>query len=275
MDKDRKLLLVILVVALLAISWIAFTPVLVAGAQTQGSNTAEDSTPYGESLSIKIGSGTQTSGSASMVDVTMPSSWLASYENGDTQDVYTVGGVYKQQELVTLSYTLSVTYANVGTIKSTVKVKAIDNSDQSLYEYTLANQKSISGASPLADDGSVEKSITAHLTEIDASTTSATINYEIYCQVTAIGTTSGETLTATVAYTQFGQLVYLKSTESSSAEVTPQVSVATWVENRANDVEYVVSVFDATLGLPEGSALTILAILSVAAAAVLVVVKRR
>ncbi|MFH2109630.1 MAG: hypothetical protein ABIJ47_00055 [Candidatus Bathyarchaeota archaeon] len=275
MKKDRRLLLVFLLIALLAVGWIALTPIALAGLGTEGSNAAEASTPYGESLAIKIGSGTKTSGTASLVEVTMPSSWLVSYSDGDTQNVYEVNSTYKEQEQVTMSYTLAVTYANVDTIAATVKVKAIDKADASYYEYTIANAKSISGASPINDNGNVQKAIATHLTEITASTTSASVKYQIYCQVTAEGTVSGETLTATVAYTDFGCLAYARSTESSSAEVTPQVSVATWVENRANNIKFVVSVFDTTLGLPEGSALTIVAILSVAAAAVLVVVKRR
>jgi len=154
-------------------------------------------TPYGESLSIRISSGSQTSGSATMVDVTTEKvgSWFASYDNGDSQNVYEVNGTYKSQELVTMSYTLVVTYANVDTIKGTVKIKAIDKADDSYYEYTIANLKSLSGSSPINDNGNVQKGIATHLTEITASTTAATVRYDIYCQVTAQGTVSGETLT--------------------------------------------------------------------------------
>ncbi|MFH2110408.1 MAG: hypothetical protein ABIJ47_03995 [Candidatus Bathyarchaeota archaeon] len=251
MNKDRKLLLVGLFIALLAIGWIALTPIVVTGARVQGSGSAEATTPYGESISIRIGSGTSTSGQASVIDFVMPASWLA-YVGGDTQDVYDVDGAYKSQEQVTLSYSLSVTYSNVNTIKATVKIKATDNADQSMYEYTLATQKALSGASPIADNGQVQKSITDHLTEITASTTGATVKYEIYCQVTGTGATSGETLTATVAYTQFGQMVYTRTTESSSADVTPTVSVASWVDD--------------ALGLPDGTIFAVAAIVLVGVA---------
>lgn len=274
MKQDRRIILVFLLIAILAIGWIALTPVFLAGGQVQGTNSADASTPYGESLSIKIGSGTQTSGAASLVEVTMPSSWLASYSDDESQNVYEVNGTYKSQELVTMSYTLAVTYANVDTIAATVKIKAIDNADASYYEYVIANAKSLSGASPINDNGQTQKAIATHLTEITASTTSATVKYQIYCQVTAEGTVSGETLTATVAYTQFGKLVYLRTSESSAAEVTPTVSVAAWVEDRAEDVEYVTSVFDTTLGLPEGSALTVVAVLCISVVIVLVVKRR-
>jgi len=273
LNRDRRLLHVFLVAALLVIGWIALTPVALAGLRAERTNTAEASTPYGESISIKIGSGTQTSGTASLVEVTV-GSWVASYSDGDSQNVYTVNGTYKSQELVTLSYSLSVTHSNVQSIQATVKVKAIDVGDSSSYEYTLANQKSLSGASPISDNGQTQKSISAHLTDAGASTSGATIRYQIYCQVTAQGTVSGETLTATVPYTSFGKLVYAQSSESSSAEVTPQVSVAAWAENRVGDVRWAASVIDESLGLPGGTAVTAVAVLCVAAAAV-TVVKRR
>ena len=236
MEKDRKLLLVILVAALLIICYIAFAPIVIAGARAAAENVAEATTPYGESLSIKIGSGTQTSGSASVIEFIVPASWAASYQGSDTQNVYTVDGVYKSQEQVTLSYTLSVTHSNVENIKATVKIKALGTGS---YEYTLANLKALTGTSPISDNGQTQKSISAHLTDTGSPTSGATISYQIYCQVTATGAVSGDTLTATVAYTQFGQLVYLQSTEASAAEVTPTISVASYVDD--------------AFGLPHGS----------------------
>ena len=271
MEKNRKVLLVFLVIALLAVGWIALTPVLVAGGRAEGTSTAEASTPYGESISIKLGSGTETSGSASIIEVTMPASWQASYQGQDQQNVYAVNDTYKSQEQVTLEYDLTVTYTNVGSIKATVKIKAIDKgTPANFYEYTLASLKSLSGASPINDEGSTQKTISAHLTDVGGSTTDEEVQYQIYAQVTATGSVSGETLTATISYTPFGTLHYVQSSESSTADVTPTVSVAAWVENRARDVDYVVSIFDASLGLPEGSALTVVAILSVAVAVVMV-----
>ena len=251
MNKDRKLLLAGLVVALVFIAYIALTPILVAGARVYGVGTAEASTPYGESLEIQIGSGAETSGSASVIDFVLPASWLAAVASA-TQNVYAVNSTYKSQELVTMSYSLSVTYSNVNTIAATVKIKAIDDFDASFYEYTLASAKALSGTSPIADSGSTVPTITAHLTSIVASATSAIIKYQLYAQVTAIGAVSGQTLTATVAYTQYGVLVYVRTTESSSADVTPTVSVASWVDD--------------VLGLPQGSAIAIVAIAAVIAA---------
>jgi len=243
LKKDRRTLLLLLLILALALGlgYYALAPALAAGASAGGSSSAEASTPYGESLSIKLGGGSSTS----KASILIPASWLASYQDDDSQNVYQVNTTYKEQELVTLEYDLSVTYANVASITATVKIKAIDNADASYYEYTLANVKSISGASPISDDGSTQKSISAHLTDITASVTSATVKYQIYCTVSATGTVSGDTLTATIPYTQFGKLVYLRSSESSAAEVTPTVSVASY--------------FDEYLGLPGEALMTILA----------------
>jgi len=186
-----------------------------------------------------------------------------SYSDSESQNVYEVDGTYKSQEQVTLSYSLSVSYSNVENIQATVKIKAIDSGDNSYYEYALASSKTLSGSSPISDSGSTQKSITQHLTDIDASLTGATVNYQIYCQVTATGTISGDTLTAEVAYTQFGSLEYQRSTESSSAEVTPTVSVASILDTKA-------SAIDSAIGLPEGVTLKLVALGCVAGALLVV-----
>jgi len=183
--------------------------------------TGHAETPFGESIDINLDVGGETSGTTS---------WLTSYQDSTSQNVYTVDGTYVSQELVTLAYSASVTYANVENLKITVKIKAIDQSDSSSYEYILANAKSLSGASPISDSDSIQKSITQHLTDCEASTTDATINYEVYAQVTGTGTVSGQSLTATIPYTQFASKHYVQSSEFASAEVTPQVSVASWTE---------------------------------------------
>ena len=243
MDRDRKLLLVVSVAALVIIAYIIFTPIVVAGARLKGENYAEASTPYGESISIKIGSGAETSGEASVVDFVAPASWLA-YVGSESQQVYDVDGTYKSQEVVTMSYSLSVTYTSVESITATVTVKAVY--DVNDHEYPLASSKALTGVSPISDSGSTTPSITTHLTALTCPLTGGTVTYEIYAQVTATGTVSGETLTATVPYTQFGSLVYTRTTESSEAQVTPTVSVASWMDD--------------ALGLPQGSAITIVAI---------------
>ena len=268
MNPNQRKILVFSIIAILVIGYVVFTPIQLAGAQTSGSNVAEASTPYGESIGIKIGSGSSTSGSASILPM------KASYSDSDSQNVYDVNGTYKSQEQVTLSYDLDVTYASVTDITATVKIKAIDNLDASFYEYTLANAKSISGASPISDDGEVVKSIATHLGEITASVTSATVVYQIYCQVTATGSVSGETLTATVSYTKFGALEYTRTSESSDAEVTPTVSVASWIKYQAQEVDYRASVIDEAIGLPDGWSVKLVALASVTVAVMMVVKKR-
>jgi len=232
--KRQRWAQILVVLAIILVGFIALKPVFIAGAFEKATNTASDSTPYGESIDIKIGSGSQTTGQASLITVALPASWLASYSDSSSQNVYTVDGVYKSQEQVTLSYSLTVTYANVNNLAATVKIRAIDTADSSSYDYILANSKALTGASPVTDSGQVQKSINQHLTDIQASTSGATVEYQIYAQVTGTGTVSGETLTATVPFTQFGQLTYSQSSESSSAEVTPQVSVASYVDEASS-----------------------------------------
>jgi len=267
MDQAKRKILVFSLIAILVIGYIAFTPVTIAGASASGSNTAEASTPYGESIGITIGSGSSTSASASIIDAAK-ASWLASYSDSDSQNVYDVNGSYKSQEQVTMSYSLSVTYSSVTNIHATVKVKAIDKGTPTNYhEYVLANAKSLSGASPISDNGQTQPSISAHLTDIGGSTTSETVQYQIYCQVTATGSVSGETLTATVNYTPFGTLEYTRTSESSAAEVTPTVSVASVIEYKA-------SAIDNLVGLPDGWTIQLVAITCVTVALALAVKRR-
>jgi len=240
MTRGRKWLILLLIIAV-ALGGVGYyilsTPRIISGIGIAKTTSATAETPYGEKLEIKLTSGTETSGSAS---------WLASYSETVSQQVYTVNGTYKDQEQVTLSYSLSVSYSNVENIKATVKIKAVDEADNSYHEYVLANAKALSGASPISDSGSVQRTIVDHLTDADASTSSATIQYHIYCQVTGTGSISGETLTATIPYTQFSKLQYQRETESATADVSPTVSVASWYE---------------ILNSPEGAAIVVCIVL--------------
>lgn len=250
MKIDRRILTLSLI-AIVVIGYIFFVPIQIAGAVTGGSNTASDSTVHGESIGITIGSGSSTQGSASIIDL---ASWSASYQDSESQNVYDVNGTYKSQEQVTLSYSLAVTHSSVNDIEATIKVKALDKgTPANNHEYILANSKSLSGTSPINDDGQTQPTISAHLTSIGGSTSSIVVEYQIYCQVTATGSVSGEELTATVNYTPFGTLDYTQTSESSGAEVTPQVSVA-------SAVEYKASAIDTTIGLPQGWTIQLVAI---------------
>ncbi|MEM1661015.1 MAG: hypothetical protein QXR17_07765 [Candidatus Bathyarchaeia archaeon] len=148
-----------------------------------------------------------------------------------SQNVWTVNGTYKSQAQVTLGYSLQVSYANVQNIQIVqLYIKAVDAADSSSYTYTLANNKALSGGSPISDSGSTQKSISQHLTDAQASTTNAQIKYYIYCKVQAQGTISGQTLVAEVTETWFATLNYQQSTEQTQATVTPSVNVASWVD---------------------------------------------
>jgi len=243
MTKSQKwlLLIVFIAVAIGGCAYYLLSPRSIAGAKSYITTGATAETPYGERLQIKLNTGTETSGSAS---------WLASYSDTASQNVYTVDGTYVDQEQVTLSYSLSVSYSNVENIQATVKIKAVDSADSSYYEYVLANAKSLSGTSPISDSGSTTCSIVSHLTDCDASTTSATINYEIYCKVTGTGSISGQTLTAEVPYTQFASHSYQRSTEEATATVTPSISVQSWYD---------------IVNSPEAAAIAVTALLVIAA----------
>jgi len=253
--KDNRRILVFLLLAVIVVGCLAYylgVPQMILGASAGGTSAAEDSTPYGESISITLGSSSSTSGAASMMENIVPASWLASYEDSDSQDVYEVNDTYKSQEVVTIEYDLDVTYSNVDTIKATVKIDALDKGTPTNHkEYTLADEKGLSGASPISDDGSTAPSISTHLTDIGGSVTDETVQYKIYCQVTALGTVSGEPLTATISYTAFGTLHYEKSSESSTADVVPAINVTSWL--------------DEALGLPGETIMTALAAMTVAA----------
>jgi len=191
-----------------------------AGAQAAATQQGSASTPYGESLSIRLSTGAQTTGA----------SWLADYIQSATQNVWTVNGTYKSQAQVTLGYSLSVTYTQVTNIQVVnLYIKAVDAADSSSYTYTLASSKALSGSSPISDSNSTTKTISQHLTDV-AATSPATVKYYIYCKVTAVGSVSGQTLTAEIVETYFTTLVYTQQTESTNTSVTPTVSVASWAQ---------------------------------------------
>jgi len=262
MDQNKAGLvaLTLLLVIVAGGAYIALAqPGYMPGASTSGTGSGSAETPYGESIEISIGGESQTSGSASWFQQNPEAvaSWFASYQNGDSQNVYTVNSTYKSQETVTIAASLAVTWSNVQSLSATVKVKAIDKgTPANNHEYTLANNVDIQAGSPTSDNWDTTPSISAHLTSIGGSTTSETVEYQVYCQVTATGTISGDTLTATIVYTPYGTLVYAQSSEANSATVTPSVSVTSY--------------YDEALGLPDGALVTLLALLVIAVCAYVV-----
>lgn len=221
MHKQTKKYLIISVAvifaALLAV-WL-FMPSQVAGVFAKAEVSSHAETPFGEYLDIKLGTSAQTS----------QASWQASTASA-SQNVWTVNSTYKSQALVTLGYSLQVSYANVQNIQIvSLYIKAVDSADSSSYTYTLASAKSLSGSSPITDSDSMQKSISTHLSEVAASAP-CSIKYYIYCKVQAQGAISGQTLVAEVTETWFCTLNYAEQTESTSATVTPSVNVASWAD---------------------------------------------
>lgn len=260
-NKPLRYLLIGLILLGLGYAVLVYgTPYLTTGAYTGGSTSHSVETPYGEKLEISLGSSSETSGQASYFLLRKPemASWLASYQDSQSQDVYEVNGTYKSQEQVTMEYSLSVSHSNVESITASVKIKAYDASDKATNnnEYTLANAKSLSGVSPISDSGSTTPSILQHLTDVGGSTTNEVVGYEIYCQVSATGTKSGDTLTATIPYTHFGGFSFLESSESSTAQVTPTISAASIIE--VYD-PWTLSYYDDLAGVPEGTVIKYMA----------------
>ena len=250
MNRDRQILIVALI-ALIFISAGAYValgqPSFMPGGSVSGTSSSSAETPYGESIEISIGGSSETSGAASWFQQNPEAvaSWFASMSDSTSQDVYDVNGTYKSQEQVELSADLAVTWSNINSLSATVKIKALDQGTPTNYnEYTLANSVDIYAASPTSDSWSTTPSITQHLTDIGGSTTSITVDYEIYCEVVATGDISGDTLTATIAYTPYGTLEYTQSSESNAAEVTPSVSVSSYFDTA-----------DQAVGLPPGTML--------------------
>ena len=272
MNDRRPLIILVIIVLAIAASYaymVYGTPISIQGATNSGQSSTLAETPYGEKLEISLGSGAETSGTASFLELRAPgtASWFASYDDTDSQNVYQVNGTYKSQELVTMEYSLSVTHANVASITTTVIIKAYEKGTPANYnDYTLANGKSLSGGSPIADSGSTVPSILQHLTDVGGSTTSEVVGYDIYCQVTATGTISGDTLTATIPYTHFGAFSFSQSSESSTAQVTPTISAASWEA----ETPWKLSYYDDAVGAPEGTVMmTLTAFVVIASIAVI------
>ncbi len=268
MNRDRQILIVSLVVLVLvsAGAYMALAqPGFMPGSRVTGTSSSSAETPYGESIEISVGAGSETSGAASWFqrNPEAVASWFASYSDSDSQDVYEVNNTYKSQEQVTIEADLAVTHSNIDDLTATVKVKAVDKgTPANEHEYTLANSADIYAGSPTSDSWDTTPSISAHLTSVGGSTTDETVQYQIYCQVTATGSISGDTLTATISYTPYGTLHYEQSSESSDASVTPSISVSSFFDTG-----------DTIVGAPQGTMLYLTCNLIVAASVYVIISK--
>jgi len=233
MNRRQKRLTIIAVTAAVIIALLIFLFAFPgeSGLIVKAENTARSETPYGEYLEIKLDTTART----------QQASWEAATASA-SQNVWTVNGTYKSQGQVSLGYTLTVSYANVQNIQLvSLYIKAVDAADSSSYTYTLASNKPLSGSSPITDTGSTSRTISQHLSDCQASTTSAQIKYYIYCKVQATGSISGQTLTAEITETWFCTLNYAQQTESTSANVSPSVSVSSWADWAAENSDMLIA----------------------------------
>jgi len=216
--KKYLIISVAVIFAVLLAVWL-FMPSQITGLYAKAETSSYAETPFGEYLDINLGTSAET----------RQASWQASTASA-SQNVWTVNSTYKSQALVTLGYSLQVSYANVQNIQIVnLYIKAMDSADSSSYTYTLASAKSLSGSSPITDSGSTQKSISTHLSEVAASAP-CSIKYYVYCKVQAQGSISGQTLVAEITETWFCTLNYAQQSESTSATVTPSINVASWAD---------------------------------------------
>ena len=185
--------------------------------------SASDSTSYGESINVQLKVEGQTS-----------SSWVGSYTGSAESQVYTVDGTYYEQEQISISLSITITYSKVSGVKIvSAYIKAVDTADSSSFNpISVSNfdweaNGLTSGQSKSWSYG--PKGIGTFLGECSASTSDATIDFKIYVKVQGTGTVSGETLTAEITEQKFDSHHFVLETQSTSAEATPSVSFSSWV----------------------------------------------
>ena len=222
MKVNKKLLaifIIVLIVAGIGIYW--FVPK--KGAEFGGEYKATAETPYGEKLTIKLNLGGGT----------RQASFFAGYTDTVSQNVWTVDGTYKSQGKITFSVTVTITGNKITNAKiENCYIKAVDTADSSSYSYTFDTYPvsvSLSGYQGTWSPDSITKTLDQHVSDIQAST-SCTVDYYIYCKVSAVGEISGQTLYAEITETKFKTLQLEKQTEETTAEVTPSVSTSSWLE---------------------------------------------
>ena len=154
---------------------------------------------------------------------------------GQSYTGYTVDDVYYAGQNIKLKVTVKVEYAHVSNIKLVdCYIRAVDSSDSTKnHVYDFADNVALSGSSPITWTSSeISKSFTQHFTDVYGSAGDHhTINYKVYCKVTATGELTGNSYTAELSETQFASHEYIKFMEKlggGSSEVSPQITFASW-----------------------------------------------
>lgn len=198
--------------------------------------SGSDSTQYGETLNINVSVGGETlEGSwstPSKLPAPMRALITAQLSADASQNIYTVNSSYYNQQKVQYSVTVSVTGTQVQNVQlANLTLKCIDAADGSKYNWLAVLSQDIT--LPYSHEWTGWQYISDHLTNVQASTTDATIQYKVYAKVTAIGSVSGQTLTAQTGggqFTQFTAYHFVYVTEGTSTTVTPSVSPASWTD---------------------------------------------
>jgi len=184
---------------------------------------------YGETLIIHIGVGGGTKGSWRGETIANNSLYeVQGWFIGDTGNK-TYNAV-ADQERITIKVTVTVTGQYITSPKITVaKLKAQDAADNSYHEYSVSTPISLTLGSPYTMTFLSNYVIETHLTDCQASTTSAEIDYFIYLVVEATGTKSNKVLSGEINYDQLIHLKFQKQLESAESNVFSSINVASWI----------------------------------------------
>ena len=223
MKVNKKLLAIFIIVLIVAGIGVYWFFIAKQGTQITRTFGAEAETPYGEKLIIQLDLSGQTK----------QAGFLGAYTDTVSQSVWTVNGTYKSQGKITFSVSVTITGSKITNAKiENCYIKAVDTADQSSYSYTFGTYPisvSLSGYQGTWSPNSITKTLDQHVNDIQASTT-CTVDYYIYCKVSAKGEVSGQTLIAEIAETKFLRLNLEKPTEQTTAQVSPSVTTSSWLE---------------------------------------------
>ena len=240
----RKHLLLVSVILLVVItsSVVVFTVILptrnVALFQQKNFTTVSDETPYGEELQIHLdinGGGVK----GNSLHQRMRRVHIAITES-DSNDLYNVsgtlnGGSFNQVAdlmQITISIGVTVTGSNVQNVQiESLYVKTQDKDGSGTHTYTsISSPTGITLGSAYTYTPLDAYSIATLLSDNSANTNGDELLFKVYVKVTAIGTKSGNTLTAEINEEQFADLTFTKQTEQATSDVSPSVSVAAWYD---------------------------------------------
>ena len=200
--------------------------------------SASDETPYGESLHIHLAiNGKGVKGTA-IINPTNQVNIMAT--SSDSNDLYNVTGTLNGGNFdhiadlmqITVTISITVTGSNVQNVQLTsLYVKTQDKDGSGTHTYTsVSSPTSVTLGTQYDYTPLNAYSIATLLSDNGANTNGDELTFKVYAKVTAVGSTSGKTLTAELPETQFADLTFTKQTEEATSNVSPSVSVSSWYD---------------------------------------------